>query len=103
MDSHAGSQPRSFISFRLGETANGQPTQLGEKEMETDQLSDDVTDQASFQTEDDIEVIEITISSPEPEGTGEKDPAIDNATPQLAKSPQVKKESESTSLLAELY
>ena len=72
--------------------------------METDQLSVDVTDQASIQTEDDVEVIEITISSPEPERTAEKDPAIDITSPQLANnSPQVKKESESTSLLAEIY
>ena len=61
------SQPRSFISFRLGEFSNGHQTQLTEERMETSQIDIDVTEQASDQTEDVIGLFEITASSPEPE------------------------------------
>ena len=63
MDFFAGSQPRSFISFRLGEISNDQPAQTAEESMETDQVGVDATEQGSDQTEEAIEVFEITLSS----------------------------------------
>ena len=44
MDVYAASQQRSFISFRLGETSNGQPTQFTEERMETSQIYVEVAD-----------------------------------------------------------
>ena len=50
MDFYAGSQPRSFISFRLGEILNGQPAQNTEENMETSQTGVDVAEQESDRT-----------------------------------------------------
>ena len=68
------SQPRKFISFRIEEIPNGQQTQPTEEGMKTSQVDMDGTEQASDQTEDVIEVFEITASSPEPEDTVERVP-----------------------------
>ena len=62
-----------------------------------------LTSRASDQTEEDLEVIEITASSPEPEDTTEKVPTPDVMAPKPPSSPRVKREAESTSLLAEIY
>ena len=103
MDYYAGSQPHSFISFRLGENSNGQPTQPNEEMMDTSQQNADVEEQSSDRTEDEIEVIEITISSSEPEYTPQKqtDPKV--TTPERLGVAQIKREAESTSLLAKIY
>ena len=92
MDFYAGSQPRSFISFRLGEISNDQPAQTAEESMETDQIGVDVTEQGSDQTEEAIEVFEITLSSTEPEETAENNLPEQTATPIQQPSPQVKRE-----------
>ena len=83
MDFYAGSQLRSFISFRSGETSNGQPTQFTEERLKTSQNDVDVADQASELTEDVIEVFEIIVSSPEPEETVERVPAASITIPKL--------------------
>ena len=102
MDFNAGSQPR-FISFRLGENSNDQLAQTAEESMETDQIGVDVTEQGSNQTEEAIEVFEITLSSTEPEETAEDNLQEQTATPVPQPSPQVKREAECISLLAEMY
>ena len=101
--SFAGSQPRSFISFRLGEISNDQPAQTAEESMETDQIGVDVTELGSNQTEEAIEVFEITLSSTEPEERAEDNLPEQTATPVQQPSPQVKREAECISLLAEMY
>ena len=103
MDFYAGSQPRSFISFRLGEISNGQPAQTAEESMETDQVGVDVTEQGSDQTEEAIEVFEITLSPTEPDETTEDNLPEQTATPVQQPGPPVKKEAECISLLAEMY
>ena len=100
----SGNQPRSFISFRLGEISNDQPAQTAEESMETDQIGVDVTEQGSKKTEEAIEVFEITLSSTEPEETAEDNlPEQTATTPVQQPSPQVKREAECISLLAEMY
>ena len=71
--------------------------------METDQQNADVADQGSDQTDENIEAIEITASSPEPEDTTDKAPTTDVLTPKPLSSPQVKMEAGCISLLAEIY
>ena len=44
MGVYAGSQQRSFISFRSRETSNGQPTQFTEERTETSQYYVEVAD-----------------------------------------------------------
>ena len=102
MDFYAGSQPRSFISFHLGEVSNGQPTQLTEERMEITQDDMDVTEQANNQTEDVIEVYEVTVSSPVREKTVKGVPGANNTTPKLQSSPQVEKQTDTSSLLSEI-
>ena len=103
MDFYAGSQPRSFISFHLGKISNGQPAQNTEENLETNQAGVDVAEQESDRTEDAIEVFEITLSSTEPEETEQNNLSTKIATPEQLSSPQVKKEAECISLLAEIY
>ena len=103
MDFYAGSQPRSVISFRLGEISNGQPAQTAEESMETDQVGVDVTEQGSDQTEEAIEVFEITLSSTEPDETTEDNLPEQTVTHIQQPGPPVKKEAECISLLAEMY
>ena len=103
MDFYAGSQPRSFISFRLGENSNGQPTQPNKEMMDTSQQNADVEEQSSDRTEDEIEVIEITISSSEPEYTPQKQPDPEVTTPERLGVAQIKREAESISLLGKIY
>ena len=102
MDFYAGSQPRSFF-FRIGEISNGQPAQTTEENMETDQTGADVTEQERGQTEDAIEVFEITLSSAEREETEQGNLPSKTVTPEQQSRPQVKKEIECISLLAEMY
>ena len=43
MDSYSGSEPRLFISFRLGDESNGQPLQLVAEEEKMDTTDSFVT------------------------------------------------------------
>ena len=65
MDSFAGSELRLFISFHLGNELIGQPTQEGEELMETDPDSTANTVPPGTIFCDEIEVYEVTLSSPE--------------------------------------
>ena len=65
MDSFAGSEPPLFISFHLGNEQIGQPTQEGEELLETDPNSTANTVPPVTCSSDDIEVYEVTLSSPE--------------------------------------
>ena len=96
MGFYAASQPRSFIS-------NGQLAQNTDENMETSQTGVDVAEQESDRTEDAIEVFEITLSSTEPEETEQDILPTKVATAGQLSSPQVKKEAECISLLAEMY
>ena len=71
--------------------------------METDQVGVDVTEQGSDQTEEAIEVFEITLSSTEPDETAKDNLPEQTATPVQQPGPLVKKEAECISLLAEMY
>ena len=103
MDFYAGSQPRSFISFLLGENSNGQPTQSNEEMMDISQQNADVEGQSSDRTEDEIEVVEITLSSSEPEYSPQKQPEPEVTTPERLGVAQIKREAENISLSAEIY
>ena len=103
MDFYAGSQPRSFVSFLLGENSNGQPTQPNEEMMDTSQQNADVEEQSSDRTENEIEVIEITLSSSEPEYSPREQPEQEVTTPERLGVAQIKREAVSISLLAKIY
>ena len=64
MDILAGSEPRIFISFHLDKEFNGQPAQESE-DLDTTSPALAGTDQIANSSDDEIEVIEITLSSPE--------------------------------------
>ena len=91
MDFYAGSQPRSFISFRLGDISNGQPAQNTGDNMETSQTGVDVAEQESDRTEVAIEVFEIILASTEPDETKQNNLPTKVATLGQLSSPQVKK------------
>ena len=61
----AGSEPRLFISFHLGNETNGQPNQEAEEAMDTTSPNFACGEQTEASSSDEIEVIEITITIPE--------------------------------------
>ena len=65
MDIFAGSEPRLFISFRLENETTGQPAQNTEEKMDTSSPSLVRREAVEETSSDEIEVIEITLSSPE--------------------------------------
>ena len=65
VDTFAGSEPRLFISFHLGNEANGQPAQEGEEIMDTSSPNLARRERGESISSYEIEVIEITSSSPE--------------------------------------
>ena len=65
MDTFAGSEPRLFISFYLENEANGQPAQEAEEIMDTSSPNLARRERGDSTSSDEIEVIEITLSSPE--------------------------------------
>ena len=65
MDTFAGSEPRLFISFHLENEANGQPAQEAEEIMDTSSPNLARRERGDNTSKDEIEVIEITLSSPE--------------------------------------
>ena len=71
--------------------------------MDTIQQYADVEGQSSDRTEDEIEVVEITLSSSEPEYSPQKQPEPEVTTPERLGVAQIKREAENISLLAEIY
>ena len=69
--------------------------QPNDEMMDTSQQNADVEEQSSDRTEDEIEVIEITISSSEPEYTPQKQPDPEVTTPERLGVAQIKREAES--------
>ena len=65
MDIFAGSEPRLFIPFRLENETTGQPAQDMEEKMDTSSPSLVRREAVEETSSDEIEVIEITLSSPE--------------------------------------
>ena len=65
MDTFAGSEPRLFISFHLENEANGQPAQEAEEIMDTSSPNLARRERGDSTSSIEIEVIEITLSSPE--------------------------------------
>ena len=65
MDTFAGSEPRLFISFHLENETNGQPAQKAEEIMDTSSPNLARKERGDSTSSDEIEVIEITLSSPE--------------------------------------
>ena len=99
----AESQPRSFVSFRLGEDSNGQPTQSAEEEMDTSHIVQDFPDHISILSNGIIEVYELVVSSPEPTEVTEGAPNVGVSTPMVLPEPQLKQETSTSLLLAEIY
>ena len=65
MDTFAGSEPRIFISFCLGNESSGQLAPESVNMVDSTATKPDNTEQAEVSSDDSIEVIEITVSSPE--------------------------------------
>ena len=65
MDSFEGSEPRFFISFRLDDETNGQTAQESAEAMDTSPITMPNTDQQSPSSDWEIEVVEITSTSPD--------------------------------------
>ena len=75
MDRFAGKEPRFFIPFRLDKETNGQPPQEREEMMDTDPIDPKNSDPINPLSTDEIEVYEVILSSPEPEGLEAKIPS----------------------------
>ena len=65
MGTFAGSEPRLFISFHLENEATGQPAQETDENMDTSSPNSARREGIEGTSSDEIEVIEITLSSPE--------------------------------------
>ena len=65
MDKFAGSEPRIFISFCLGNESSGHPAPESVNAVDSVATKPDDSEQAEISSDDSIEVIEITLSSPE--------------------------------------
>ena len=98
MNFYAGSQPRSFISCRLGEDSNGQPTQSTEEKMDTGHFNMDV------------QIIPVLCqrilskfsrlllaSSPDPEEAVDSAPHMDTNTPKSLHEPLPEQGTDATS------
>ena len=66
MDFCAGSQPQLFISFCLDDEFTGQPADASDEAMDTGPTFLNYIEQRSATPSESIEVIEITLSSPDP-------------------------------------
>ena len=65
MGTFAGSEPRLFISFHLENEATGQPAQETDENMDTSSPNSARREGIEGTSSDEIEVIEISLSSPE--------------------------------------
>ena len=65
MDKFAGSEPRIFISFCLGNESSSHSAPESGNVVDSTATKPDNSEQAEISSDDSIEVIEITLSSPE--------------------------------------
>ena len=84
IDRFAGSEPRLFTSFHLDNESIGQPTPVSVKAMDSTPIDPDKPARTDLPTEDCIEVIEISLWSPE------RVDSAPNSLPKTLSSPRQK-------------